>query len=112
MNIGEVTISPFGSSTAGENATLMCSATITPNPLPSNVPPPTFEWFFGPNNRSGLTWLTAGLLDSGDTYTSILQFSPLNQSYAGKYTCRLGGNPRLAANTVLMVDGIYACTVV
>ena len=55
----------------------------------------------------GLTWLTAGLLDSGDTYTSILQFFPLNQSYAGKYTCRLGGNPRLAANTVLMVNGNY-----
>ena len=88
---------------AGMNTTLQCSITmILPN---ENVSPPTFEWFFGPNNDS----LPAGVADpvmtnSGNNYTSTLQFSPLLPSHAGMYTCRLRGNERIAANTTVIVN--------
>ena len=102
-------IEPFGSSVtsrAGTNFTLECSAVITPNPLPFNVPYPSFEWFFGTGNSS----LPFGISESrvshsGNNYKSSLQFTPLNQSHAGMYTCRLGGNTLLAAHTTLRVNG-------
>ena len=104
-----VAISPSGSTTAGDTYSLMCSATlhsINP-PLPDpNIPSPIFKWFFGPNGNaplpSGLT-TTATVLNSG-TYTSILQFSLLNQSHAGNYTCRLGAGS-LVNNNMFTVDG-------
>ena len=86
-----VTISPSGSTgTAGETYSLTCSATLHPRfiPFPSDVPSPTFEWFFGPNNSSlpsGVTPMATVL--SNVTYTSTLQFSQLSQSHAGMYTC-------------------------
>jgi hypothetical protein len=88
------------------NFTLECSAVITPNPLPFNVPYPSFEWFFGTNNSS----LPSGIFESsvsrsGNSYKSSLLFSPLNQSHAGMYTCQLGGNALLAAHTTLTVNG-------
>ena len=83
--------------------------TITPNNLlPNNIP--SIEWLFGPNNDSlplgVIATVTPTNLGDDSTYTSTLQFSPLNQSYAGNYTCRLGGNPRLAARVKLIVNGI------
>ena len=102
-------IEPFGSSvtsTAGMNFTLECSAVITPNPLPFTVPYPSFEWFFGTNNFSLPSGISISSVSrSGNNYKSSLQFSPLNQSHAGMYTCRLGGNPLLAARTMLIVNG-------
>ena len=53
----------FGSITAGEiGYSLTCAAVlVTPVPLPSDVPTPTFQWFFGPNGNdsipSGVTYL-------------------------------------------------------
>ena len=100
-------ISPSDSSAriVGQDFTLECPVDISPNPLPDNVPSPSFEWFFGPTNTS----LPSGVMvsdvpNSGNTYTSTLQFSPLLVSHAGMYTCRLGGNARLAANTMINVQ--------
>ena len=72
------------------------------------VSPPIFEWFFGPNNgslSSGVT-PTENISSNGDTYTSNLQFSPLSQSHTGMYTCRLGGNARLADIFTVIVNGM------
>ena len=105
-----MTISPSGPNharIAGETSfTLECSATITPNPLPDNVPSPKFEWFYGPNNMSLPFNVTmSDVTNNSSTYTSTLEFSPLRESHAGMYTCRLGGNERLAANTNITVNG-------
>ena len=102
-----MTISPSDSNarTVGENFAPECSVDISPNPLPDNVPSPSFEWFFGPTNSplpSGVT--VSDVTNSGNTYTSTLQFSQLLASHAGMYTCRLGGNARLAANTLINVQ--------
>ena len=100
-----MTISP-GTSVirgAGENLNLECSVEITPNPLPQYVHSPIIDWFFGPNNASlpsGVT-LMATVMGSGNNYSSTLQFSPLQQSHAGIYTCRLGSNARLVVNATL-----------
>ena len=115
MDIGTVTISPATSTgTVGEPFAVECSVDITPNPLPQNVPTPSFEWFFGGLTNtslpSGVT--VSDVTNSGNTYTSTLQFSPLTQCHEGMYTCRLGGNERLTANTVITVDnGITYCSI-
>ena len=108
MNISEVFISTADSTTgcAGKIFTLECSADVTPIPLPQNVPLPHFEWFFGPTNTSVPSGVTVSdVTNSGNTYTSTLQFSPLRESHTGTYTCQLGGNERLTATTYLDVNG-------
>ena len=104
-----VAITPSGSTTAGETYSLTCSATLHARNLPlpdPNIPSPTFEWFFGPNGNaplpSGAT-PTSTVLSSG-TYMSTLQFSPLNQSHTGIYTCRLGVR-RLVNSAMVTVNG-------
>ena len=114
--VNPVTLTPSGPGIAGKTFSLTCSATLTLyrdvnviQPLPTNVPSPTFEWFFGPDGNvslpSGVTpmvtvWMT------GNTYTSTLQFFPtLNESHAGNYTCRLGVG-RLASSMVVSVNGM------
>ena len=105
-----VIVSASGLSIAGKIFSLMCSATlIDPIPLPSNVPSPMFEWFYGPHGNaslpSGVT-PTATDLKNCNIYTSTLQFSPtLNESHAGMYTCRLGAG-QLASSIVISVDGM------
>ena len=114
MDIGAVSVSPAGTVTrlVGESFNLQCSVDIT-NPLPENVPTPSFEWFFGSNNASLPTRsdVTVSLvISSGNTYTSTLQFSPLQESHAGMYTCRLGGNARLASIAMITVNRmLYFC---
>ena len=98
-------ISPSGSSIAGGNSMLMCSASIATQ---SDTPRPHFQWFYGPNNYSLPFRQSPMTTNSGNMYSSTLQFSPLNQSHAGMYTCRLGGNARLAARTTLIVNGMHA----
>ena len=84
---------------------LECSVDITTDPLPQNVPFPTFEWFFDSTNTSLPSGVTVSdVTNSGNTYTSILQFSPLLVSHTGMYTCRFGDNRRLAANTMITVN--------
>ena len=103
VDIGEMTITPSataGTVTAGRMFTLNCSVGITPYPLPENVTPPSFEWFNGQTNTLLLSGVTVSdVTNSGNTYTSTLQFSPLQGSHAGMYTCQLGGNERLAVNS-------------
>ena len=107
-SIKPVTISPSGSSTAGEIYSLMCSTTLRTNPLPINVPSPTFQWFFGPNGNaslpSGVTPMATVLGTNNTYFSSTLQFSRLSQSHAGKYTCRLGAG-RLVADITIPVNG-------
>ena len=105
VDIGEMTITPSapaGTVTAGRMFTLNCSVDITPYPLPENVPPPSFEWFNGQTNTSLPSGVTVSDVTNSDiTYTSTLQFFPLQWSHAGMYTCRLGGNERLAVNRTI-----------
>ena len=110
-NTGQVTISPSGPGIAGNSFTLRCSATLTePIPLPSNVPSPTFEWFYGPNSNASLPSgvnPSATVLMRSNIYSSTLQFSPtLNESHAGMYTCRLGAG-RLVNSTIVSADGMH-----
>ena len=78
------------------------SVDITPDPLPENVPNPSFQWFFGPTNSSLPSGVTVfDVRKSDNTYTSMLQFSPQILTHTGMFTCRLGGNERLAANTTI-----------
>ena len=108
-----VLISSYGSSIAGETYFLICSATLYPNrnpPLPDpSIPSPTFEWFYGPDGNASLpSGLTPGATTlDGSTYTSKLEFSPLHQSHAGNYTCRLGAG-NLTRNIIIStVSGKY-----
>ena len=110
-----VTISSSGSNTAGEIYLLICTATLVdPVPLPSDVPSPTFEWFFGLNSSdslsSGVTVVpmaTVTVSSSSSisiTYTSTLKFSPLTQSHERMYTCRLGAGS-LVNSVMVTVNG-------
>ena len=115
MNFGITYTSPVtlflsGPGIVGNSFTLTCSATLLdPIPLPSDVPSPNFEWFFGPNGNAPLPSGVAPVetvLKSGYIYSSTLQFSPvLKESHAGNYTCRLGAG-RLVNSTVVSVDGM------
>ena len=104
-----VSISSSGSAIAGESYSLTCSATLVdPIPLPSNIPTPNFEWFFGPNGDASLPFGIAPpvTIESGNTFTSTLHFSTMSQSYSGMYTCRLGAGS-LANSTTINVQGSY-----
>ena len=103
-----VVISSYGNNTAGDSYSLSCSTTLITNPLPTDVPSPTFQWLFGPNGDaplpSGVT-PRATILGINNTYSSTLQFSRLSQYHAGMYTCQLGAR-RLAADKTVFVNGI------
>lgn len=107
MDIGPEGVSissPIASPTiaiVGMNISLNCSIYITPYPLPKNVSYPTFQWFFGPENASIPSNVILSNNSQNGTYTSTLQFAPLQVSHAGIYTCRLRGNHRLTAVTTL-----------
>ena len=108
VDIGPVTISPSAASNtaiAGTSFSLLCSATVETQ---DDSPTPNFDWFFGPNNASLPSGVTpmATVMGNGNNYSSTLQFSPLQQSHAGMYTCRLGSNARLAVTTIVTVDGV------
>ena len=101
-----------GSNTAGAVYSLTCSSTLNSDSssLPVNVPAPRFVWSFGPSGSdplpSGVTDM--GTTSSGNTFTSTLQFSSLNQCHIGNYTCRLGP-ARLVTSVMVTVNGIL-CT--
>ena len=114
-DIDHVTISPSTGSTVptvGEAYSLTCSSTLFNtsrlSTITSGVPLPNFQWFF-----NGSTSLPSNVTDmptvisnsTSETYTSILQFSPLSLSHAGMYTCRLGPG-RLVKNATVIVNGM------
>jgi hypothetical protein len=104
-----ITLSPSGSRIiAGDTVSLMCSATLVdPIPLPTNVPYPVFEWFFGPNGSAPLpSGVTSRANVSDYTFTSTLQFLTLNESHSGMYTCRIGAGT-LASSRFISVDGMH-----
>ena len=106
--LNPVILFPSGPSFAGAIFSLTCSAILTdPIPLPTDVPCPTFEWFYGPNGNASLpSGVTPTFNFSGHTFTSTLQFSPiLNESHTGNYTCRLGAG-RLISSTIVSVDSV------
>ena len=71
-----------------------------------DVPPPTFEWFFGPNGNASLPSGVAvsTVTNNGTTYSSTLFFFLAEVSHAEIYTYRLRGNPRLEENTTIIVN--------
>ena len=102
-----VNIPPFGLQTparlVGEtDFTMECMVTVPCDTEPAAQP--TFDWLYFRGTNENPSTLTSSMTRSGNTYTSTLRFSPLNQSHAGNYTCRLGGNPRLAASYVINGD--------
>ena len=111
VDIGAVrVISSVSMDNVGQIFGLVCSVDIVNDIEDLGVPPPTFEWFFGPPSaNSGM--LPSGVAVStvarnGTTYTSTLFFTPPKVFHAGTYTCRLGGNPRMEANATITVDTI------
>ena len=111
-----MTISSSVPSDCTQPFSLVCSVEINDRRASGagSTPSPTFEWFFGPNGNtslpSGLTTLLSSISSSSvasTTYSSSLQFPrPPLRSHAGNYTCRVGGNSKLVANTWISVaDG-------
>ena len=116
MDIGEVIISSVGpnhniiNESFNHPFTLECCVTIDPYPLPQNVPPPRFEWFYGLtmesiSEGSGVTVSSTAVRD-GHTYSSFLNFSSLQESHTGLYTCRLGSNERLKASRMVPANTV------
>ena len=114
--INPVSMCHSGPGVAENNFSLTCSATLVNSiPLPTNVPSPSFEWFYGPHGSnaslpSGATPMGTSMSmltnnPNSITYTSTLQFSLLNQSHAGNYTCRLGAGC-LVNSMLVSVDGM------
>ena len=108
-----VTISGSTATTAGETYSLTCSSTLfDPITLPTDVPQPNFQWSFNGSATlpsAGVTAMATIMSSSNstsETYTSILQFSPLSQSHTGMYTCRLGA-ASLVNNVMIAVNGKF-----
>ena len=113
-----VIISPStGSATAGQtDYSLTCSSTLfEPSRIPPDAPSPNFQWSFNGNASlpSGVTAMPTVVSSSNstsETYSSILQFSPLSQPlHRGMYTCRLGPG-RLVNSAMIIVDGMIRRT--
>ena len=105
-----MTTNSSDSNIVGEEFSLTCSATLTvirDSQQSSDIPSSPFEWFFGPNNASLPSGVIPVAINNGDTYTSTLQFFPLIQSHAGKYTCRLGAGRLLVNSIMVTVNGIH-----
>ena len=116
-----VTISPSTGSTAAtagqRDYSLTCSATLFELShiiSRSDVPPPNFQWSFDgstslslPSGVTAMPTVMSSSSSTNETYTSTLQFSPLSQSHAGMYTCRLGAG-RLVNSVMVTVNGRFS----
>ena len=94
-----MTISPSGPNikNSGSNFSLVCSANIYS--LTVYGSPSILEWFFGPENSSLPSGVVvSNVTNSGNNYTSTLQFSPLLEAHTGIYTCQIG---HLATSTII-----------
>ena len=108
MDIGIVTVTPLIYTNFGQIFSIVCSVDIFSDIEELAAPPPTFEWFFGPNATASLPSGVAvsSVTNNGTTYTSTLFFIPLKVFHTGMYTCRLGSNPRLEAYTKISVKTV------
>ena len=100
MNLSDVAISQsIDVAIAGTTFRLKCSVDISLDTLPmTTISQPYFEWFFGPSNDSIPYDVTiSNMTINGSTYSSLLLFNFLQKSHEENYTCRFGGNGRLAA---------------
>ena len=79
FSIVRITITTVGSSTAGDSYTLKCSVSGTSDPA-------SYQWF-GPPNGESITNSASRMVFSNSSLT-LLEFSPLQASHAGVYTCR------------------------
>ena len=77
INIDVLPITPFGTATAGETYSLVCSVTVT-----GSTATPTITWLDPMNNQ-----VTSGVMTTGSM--STLTFNPLSASQAGTYICRV-----------------------
>ena len=91
-----MTITPFGSPTAGGTYTLECSVSGTSDPAMN------FQWFLGPaNNRTQFTGDNSRTISSN----SQLQFTSLQTSHGGLYTCQATvGGVAVEGTTTVEVD--------
>ena len=110
----ETTSHIISSSTAWETSySLVCSTLlVTPIPLPSDIPTPIFQWFYGSHGNSALpsgvtpsnTTSRMSINPNGTTYTSTLHFPRLSQClHTGTYTCKIGAGS-LANRTLVSVN--------
>ena len=74
-----VTITSYGTATAGESYSLVCSATVT-----GSTGRPTLYWWDSSNATLPIE-MTSYM---GNNFT--LTFNPLTAAHAGTYTCRAG----------------------
>ena len=88
-----VSITPSGTSTAGEAYSLVCSVTVT-----GSTDTPTITWLDPMDNQvpSEMVSTTGSM--------STLTFSPLSTSHAGTYTCRATVGEQMQSNTSEVVD--------
>ena len=79
FSTGAVSITSFGSLTAGESYSLECFAGGTTA---------IFEWLGPPDSRTPVV-NSSSITTSSNSSTSQLQFRPLRQSHNGSYSCRV-----------------------
>ena len=86
---------------AGVATTLTCSTVIASGSPPQAV---IFEWFFASNANSALpSGVTSYVTENDNNYMSILEFSPLQSTHAGLYTCQFGDNQKLRRDVLVTV---------
>ena len=87
VHFDPIILSTSGQSIAGKSFSLKCAATLnSPLSLPSNVPLPFFEWFYGPHSNASLpsSVTPTATLRNCFVYSSTLLFFPtLTESHAG-----------------------------
>jgi hypothetical protein len=95
-------VTPLGFPIAGESYTLEC---IMCNPVI------LFEWLRPPDGRTPVTSTSSSLITNFDSYTSQLQFRPLQQSHIGSYSCRATTREGTFTSEPreIQVNGSYKC---
>ena len=83
----EVTITPDGSTTAGDVYTLTCNATVVENLAVG----PDIEWLYSNGTTVEGANITVVMMTS-NVFTCNLTFSPLRTSDGGQYICSTGIN--------------------
>ena len=81
----EVTVTPHGSTTAGDVYTLTCNTTVVENLAVD----PDIQWLYTNGTTVGGSNITVGAVRmTGNVFTRNLTFSPLRTSHGGQYICR------------------------